>query len=473
MSSEPLSTEPLSTEPRTEAAASEKSASNKFGRNKFGRTTIIIITAGSIIASITLGVRATMGLYIEPIEDALGVSTATLGLTFALQNLVWGLGQPIAGALADRFGSVRVLIAGAGIYAAGLIVMANATGAFTLHLGGGVIVGFGLAAASFTVVLASIGRLVDEKHRSTALGLVTACGSIGHFLLVPIAGLLIDAVNWSNTLVVMAIITVAIVLVVRPLRSRSYQPPAKPADTGLIGTGPAGLGPQAGNAQALADAAQAANGQTPAPPPTLRQTLKVASGHRSYLMLNAAFFACGFHVTFIALHLPKHLTDEGQTDSLATLALASIGLFNVIGAFSAGALGAKRDNSKLLSVIYASRAAAIGIFLLLPSNTVTVLLFGVALGLLWLATVPLTSAIVLSQFGPTHAGTLFGLVFWSHQVGAFVGAYGAGIARDATGSYTLWWWVCIAVALMAATLHLRISDAPVEMEPEQSQPIAS
>ena len=405
------------------------------------RRFLIIVITGSIVASITLGVRATMGLYIEPIEETLAVSTATLGFTFALQNLMWGLGQPIAGALADRFGTARVLIIGAGIYATGLLVMANATGAFTLHLGGGVIVGFGLAAASFTVVLAAVARLVDEEKRSKALGITTACGSLGHFLLVPIAGLLIDAFSWESTLMVLAVVTTAIVLVVRPLRSRSADltRPARPD----------------------ASAGPAAVSSAP-PPETLRQALKVAAGHRSYLMLNAAFFACGFHVTFIALHLPKHLTDEGQSDSIATLALAFIGLFNVLGALSAGWLGATRDKSKLLTVIYTGRAVAIVIFLLLPSNAVTVVAFSIALGVLWLATVPLTSSIVLSQFGPTHAGTLFGLVFWSHQVGAFVGALGGGISRDATGSYTLWWWVCIAVAMMAAMLHLRISDAPVE-----------
>ncbi len=386
-----------------------------------------------------------MGLYIEPIEETLGVSTATLGFTFALQNLMWGLGQPLAGGLADRFGTVRVLIAGAGIYTAGLLVMANASSGFGLHLGGGVIVGFGLAAASFTVVLAAIGRLVDEQRRSKALGVVTACGSLGHFLLVPLAGLLIDAFSWQTTLLVMAIATASIVLVVRPLRSkpttqRSVDPTANGTDSLPNSTSvPAQL------PQALA----------------LRDVLRLASRHRSYLMINAAFFACGFHVTFVALHLPKHLADEGQSESLATLALALIGLFNVIGAFTAGWVGATRNKSKVLTVVYTGRALAIASFLLLPSNTVTVLAFSIALGLLWLATVPLTSGIVLSQFGPTHAGTLFGLVFWSHQVGAFMGAYGGGIARDALGSYTLWWWVCIAVALMAATLHLRISDAPV------------
>ncbi len=426
-------------DPAVSMEATSPAVPNSTGPNNTRRNVFIIVLVGSIIASISLGVRATMGLYVEPIEETLGVSTATLGFTFALQNLMWGLGQPLAGGLADRFGTVRVLIVGAGIYATGLLVMANASTGFGLHLGGGVIVGFGLAAASFTVVLAAIGQLVDEERRSKALGIVTACGSLGHFILVPLTGLLIDALSWETALLLMAAVVVSIVLVARPLRSR---PDAHR------------LGKQAVNGT------QALNPLQPEAP-ALRDVLRLASRHRSYLMINAAFFACGFHVTFVALHLPKHLTDEGQSDGLATLALALIGLFNVIGAFGAGWLGATRNKSKVLTIVYMGRALTIASFMLLPSNTMTVLGFSVALGLLWLATVPLTSGIVLNQFGPTHIGTLFGLVFWSHQVGAFVGAYGGGIVRDALGSYTLWWWASIAVALMAATLHLIISDAPV------------
>lgn len=395
-----------------------------------------IIIAGSIITAISLGVRATMGLFTDEIDMALGVGVDTFGLTIAVQNLVWGLSQPLVGTVADRFGSGRVLMVGAAVYAVGLLIMANADGAAGLYAGGGLIVGLGMSAASFAVVLSSIGKLVEPDRRSMALGITTAFGSFGHFLLVPITRVLIDLLGWRGSLIILAAVTMVIAAVVRPLRTGSRIAAADGADA-----------PQ--------------TDRTDPDQESLGQLTGRALRHRDYLLVNAAFFVCGFHVTFIGVHLPKSLADAGYGTSVATWSLALIGLFNILGAFSAGLLGVRFNTSRLLSIIYITRAVAFAGLLLLPVTPVVALGFGALLGVVWLASVPLTSSIVLGQFGVRSAGTLFGFVFLSHQVGAFLGSWGAGAVRELTGSYDLWWWLAAALGVMAAVIHLSISDEPV------------
>ncbi len=390
-----------------------------------------VLVAGSIVTAATLGVRATMGLFPDEIDATLGVGIDTVGLTVALQNLIWGLGQPIAGAIADRFGAVRVLFVGAVTYAAGLLVMATASGPAGLYPGGGLVTGLGMSAASFAVVLAAMGKLMDPQRRTLALGIATAFGSFGHFLLVPLTGVLIGSLGWRTALAVLAMVAVSIVAVIRPLRT----PPS---------------GPHSGSD---ADTIEAARHDEP-----LRAVLARAARHRDYVILNAAFFVCGFHVTFIGVHLPKSLTDAGHSARIATLSWALIGLFNIVGAFAAGVLGSRIDKSRLLSIIYVCRAAAFVGLLLLPATPLVALGFGAVVGLVWLASVPLTSGIVLGQFGVRNAGTLFGFVFLCHQFGAFAGSYGAGLLREATGSYDLWWWLAALLGVVAAVLHLSISD---------------
>ena len=402
---------------------------------------VTIVVAGSIITAVSLGVRATMGLFTDAIDVSLGVGVDTFGLTIALQNLVWGLSQPLAGAIADRFGAGRVLIVGAAVYAGGLLVMATADGATGLHTGGGLIVGLGMSAASFAVVLSSIGKLVEPNQRSMALGIATAFGSFGHFLLVPLTRVFIDLLGWRGSMVVLAAVTMTIAAVVRPLRTGTRIAGAPDAET----AGPDSAG-------------------TPTSAPdheSLGQVTGRALRHRDYLLVNAAFFVCGFHVTFIGVHLPKSLTDAGYATSIATWSLALIGLFNIFGAFSAGVLGVRFNKSRLLSIIYITRAVAFVGLVVLPVTPAVALGFGALLGVVWLASVPLTSGIVLGQFGLRNAGTLFGFVFLSHQLGAFAGAYGGGWVREATGSYDLWWWLAAILSIGAAAIHFAISERPV------------
>ena len=390
---------------------------------------LVVLIAGSVTTALALGARSTMGIFLDPVSDGLGLGTGSFALMVAVQNLIWGIGQPVAGALADRFGTRRVLVIGAVIYAAGLLVLAEATGPMGLHVGGGVLMGVGMAAASFSVVLAAIGRLVDESRRSFALGVATAAGSVGQFTLIPLARILIESTSWETAMLVIAGLTALIVVFCVPLRD--------PEETG--------------------DNPEVEMGEEE----TLREVFARASRNRSYLFLNAGFFVCGFHVTFIGVHLPKHLEDIGQSTGVAAAALSVIGLFNIAGSLAAGSLGQRYSKAFLLSLLYGVRGLVILGFILLPQNSSMTIVFGCLMGLLWLSTIPLTSGIVMSQFGTKHSGTLFGVVFLSHQIGGFIGSWGAGIVRDTTGSYMGWWWTAVVLGIFGALIHLFIDEGPV------------
>ena len=385
-------------------------------------TFVVVLVAGSAIMAIALGIRASMGVFLAPITDDLAMGTGTFALAMAIQNLVWGVGQPVAGALADRHGTRRVLVAGTIFYMLGMVVMAGSGSAAELHLSG-FLSGVGMAGASFTVVLAAVGRLAPEERRSMALGIATSVGSVGQFLFVPLASVAINAAGWRTALLLGAVVVAAVVVICVPLRVE-----------------PSGGGSFDGEPLAVA--------------------LRRAAGHRSYVLLVVGFFVCGFHVSFIGVHLPKYLDDVGQSAAVGAMALALIGLFNVVGSLGAGALGATHSRTRLLALIYGLRAVVITAFVLLPVGGPVSLAFGAAMGLLWLSTVPLTSGVVMAQFGVVHAGTLFGIAFLSHQVGAFVGIAGGGWVRDATGSYEAWWWVQVALGVVGAILHLVIDDSP-------------
>jgi MFS family permease len=387
------------------------------------RTTTAIIVAGCLIALITFGVRTTLGLFTEPLSVFRGWDRETFALAIAIQNLLWGAGQPFAGAIADRYGPGRVLAAGGIVYTAGVALMAASTTGAALSITGGVLIGLGLSGGSFTIVLAAFARLVPPDQRSWALGLGTAAGSLGQFLFAPLGQAFITGYGPVTALVLLSGFVALVPLLA----------------TALTGRG---------------DEAELAV----EPETSAREAIRAALAHPSYVLLTCGFFVCGFHIAFISTHLPPYLTDLGFSGGLAAWSLALIGLFNVIGAYSAGVLGGFQSKRLLLSGIYLARAAIFALFLAVPTTPLVVLVFAAAMGLLWLSTVPPTSGLVAVMFGTRHVGMLFGVVFLSHQVGAFIGAWLGGVVYEATGAYDLMWWLSIALGVAAAVVHLPISE---------------
>ncbi len=383
----------------------------------------LIIAMGSLISLLGFGVRANFGLFLAPMSADLGWGRETFALAMAIQNLMWGVGQPVAGMLADRFGTARVLAIGGLFYALGIYGMAHASSPTMFHLTGGMLVGMGLAGSSFALVLAALGRIVPEKHRALALGLGTAAGSMGQFLLVPLGQAFISAYGWSTALVLLALIVTLIIPLSAAMR---------------------------GSAQSDPDAKKQSMGQA----------ITEARRHSGYLYLMAGFFVCGFHIAFIGVHLPAFITDQGLSAQIGAQALAILGLFNIFGAIMAGVLGNRYQKKNLLSLIYLFRAVVITLFILLPMSQTTVYLFSAAIGLTWLSTVPLTSGIVAQVFGPRYMATLFGFVFFSHQIGSFLGVWLGGLLFDQFGSYDVVWWLGVALGLFAALIHLPINERP-------------
>lgn len=369
-------------------------------------------------------------MFVEPVTQTLGSGRETFGLMVAVQSIVWGLAQPVAGAISDRWGAARTLAGGGVLYVAALALMAQSTSAATLILSGGFLTGVAIGAASFSVVLSSVGRMVSAERRSVVLGSVSALGSLGQFAMVPIGRALLDRVTWQSTLLVFAAVAASVIVFTPAFRGRASDfPSTNEADTSASRT--------------------------------LRQELVRASRVPSYWLLCGGFLVCGFHVTFIGTYLVDYTEDLGVSDSTGAWALAFIGLFNVIGSFTAGLLGQRFSYTKLLAGIYGLRAVFIAVFILTPVTGGTTLIFGATIGLLWLATVPLTSAIVTQQFGTTHSGALFGLVFLFHQFGAFFGAWLGGRLADSTGSYEVVWWIAVGLGVMAMVFHLLLDERPV------------
>ena len=391
------------------------------------RTPAVIIACGCLMAILTFGPRSVFGFFLQPMSQELGWGRDVFALAVAIQNLLWGAALPFAGAVADRYGSLFALSVGGAIYAAGLALMAAASTPGMLHLSAGVLVGFGLAGASFTIVLAAFGKLLPEKMRTFAFGIGTAAGSFGQFLFSPLAVALLNSVGWKQTLLIFAVL----VLLVVPL-SLAVATPAMDMSVGATKK------------------------------QSFREALGEAFGHQSYVLLVLGFFTCGFHIAFITVHLPPYLVDRGLDISWGGWVLAFIGLFNILGAISAGLLGSRLPKRYLLSVIYFLRAVAITGFVLAPVSPASALLFGAAMGVLWLSTVPLTSALVALMFGTRFMATLFGFVFFSHQVGAFLGVWLGGVLYERTGSYDAVWWLGVALGIFAALVHLPIRERPVE-----------
>jgi predicted MFS family arabinose efflux permease len=386
----------------------------------------LVVACGAIIVTLAMGVRQAFGLFMRPIGADLEVGRDVFGLAIAIQHLLFGLVQPFVGALADRYGAGRILAGGALLYAAGLALAAVTTSAIGLHLSFGLMVGLALAATTFVVVLGAVGRVVPPERRTLAFGLTTAGGSLGQFLVVPGAQALLTELGWRTALVVLAGVVSLVVAL-------SIGLAGKPADTS-----------DAGPAQSLSAA------------------LSEAGRHRGYWLLNGGFFVCGFHIAFIATHLPAYFTDNGLDASVGAMSLALVGLFNIFGSYLFGSWGDRWRKKYLLSGIYFARAVLIALFIALPLSTTTALAFAAGIGFLWLGTVPLTSGLVGQIFGVRYLSTLYGVVFLSHQVGSFFGAWAAGYAYDLMGNYDFAWSASIALGVIAAALHLPIRDSAVE-----------
>ncbi len=390
------------------------------------RKPALIIGFGCLISLMSFGPRSSLGFFLTPMSVAHQWGRDVFAFALALQNLLWGIGQPVAGMIADRYGTGRVCCAGGMMFAAGLALMAHAGSATMLDLSAGVLIGFGLSGTSFMVVLAAFGKLLPPQWRSLAFGLGTAAGSFGQFLYSPLSVELMDSFGWQQTLTIFAATTLAVLPLSIALVSPKQADPAREAT-----------------------------------PQSLRQALSEAFAHRSYVMLVLGFFTCGFQLAFITVHLPAYLADRGLSAAVGGWTLAAIGLCNIIGSVGSGWLCDLMPRRYLLSVIYTTRAAAILAFITFPVTPVTCIAFGATIGIVWLSAVPPTNGIIALMFGTRWLATLAGFAFLSHQVGGFLGAWLGGLVFDRTGSYGPVWWLSILLGVLSALINMPIVEKPV------------
>jgi len=396
------------------------------------QTPLLVLIAGCAIAMIGFGARSTLGLFLEPMTEARSWSRETFGFALALQNLFWGLGLPLAGALADKYGSTRVITFGAIVYAIGLYGMSLSHTPLMLNVFAGVLSGTGIAFSAFTLALAAMVRVVGANKRAMVLGLGTAAGSLGQVVFSPVTQGFIKAFEWSATLTGLALV----VLFLIPL---------------------AFVLPFSNKAESAAQVSEANQ--------SLKQAVSEALSHKGYVLLTTGFFVCGFHVAFITVHFPAYVKDIGLDSSIGAYSLALIGLFNIFGSFGAGYVGQRFSMKLSLSTIYFARACVILALIVLPKTPVVILLFAAIMGILWLSTVPLTTGIIAQVFGVQYMATLFGIVFLSHQIGSFIGVWLGGVLYDRTGSYDGMWWAGVVFGLLAALVHLPINEKPLARIP--------
>jgi predicted MFS family arabinose efflux permease len=383
---------------------------------------IVLISAATLL-TISVGIRQGLGLFLKPISLELGVGREVFAFAMALQNLLWGLGAPFAGGIADKYGTGRTLAVSALFYASGLYAIAISTGGGGLVLGSSLL-GLGLSGLGFSVALGAVSRAAPPEKRSMALGICAAGGSFGQFAMVPYGEYFLSSLGWSSALMVLAATSLLMV----------------PLSAGVAGQ------------QASADAQSKQS---------LMAALKEAAGHRGFQLLTAGFFVCGFQVVFVAVHLPAYLADRGIESWVGAWCLALVGLFNIIGSYAAGVLGGRFRKKYLLALIYLGRSLVFLVFVLMPLTNASALIFASALGLLWLSTIPLTSGLIAQVFGATYMSMLYGVVFVSHQIGSFFGAWLGGYVFDAFGSYDAMWGLSIALGFIAAALHYPIADRPM------------
>lgn len=387
----------------------------------------LIIAAGCIIAGVTFGPRATMGFFVIPMTMENGWDREIFALAIAIQNLMWGVGQPFAGMIADKYGTARVLTGGTVLYALGLVLMAESTNPVTLQFTGGVLIGLGISGSAFLMVLAAFARLLPDHMRAIGYGFGTAAGSGGQFIFAPLGQGFIQGYGWHTALLLMAAMLVVVPLLAVVLKGKPEPVPVTTTEKDQ----------------------------------SIPEALHEAFRHRSYQLLVMGFFVCGFQVAFITVHLPPYLNDIGIPAIYGGYAIGLIGLFNIFGSITSGVLTNRMPRRFLLAFIYLARAAVVVVFLLVPPSIPSVLIFSAAIGFLWLSTVPPTQQLVAVMFGTRYLATLFGFVFFSHQLGSFVGIWLGGFLYDRTGSYDGVWWLSVVLGVMAAIVHLPIVERQV------------
>ncbi|MFW1946847.1 MFS transporter [Acinetobacter bereziniae] len=397
---------------------------------RFSKPLIYMLIGSAFILALSLGVRHGFGLYLVPMSHEFNWSHQVFSLAIAMQNLLWGAVQPFTGALADKYGSKKVVAVGGVLYTIGLLLMSVSSNALLLDLSVGLIIGLALSATSFSVLLSAVGRAAHPSKRSMAMGIASAAGSFGQFIMLPTTLLLIKNFGWSSALVITAVLVVLIIPLAWMLKAPMYTPP-----------------------NAVKQALK--------PSLTFKQILNIAFHHKPFLWLAFGFLVCGFQVVFLGIHLPGYLIDHGFDASTGTVFLALVGLFNIVGTYAAGWLGDKYSKPHLLMGLYGLRGITIIAFLMLPLSIWTVYAFGIIMGILWLSTVPLTNGIVANMFGVKYLTMLSGIVFFTHQVGSFFGGWLGGLNHDITGNYNIIWGCSIALSLFGVIVHFFVNEESV------------
>lgn len=398
--------------------------------SRFSRPLIYMLIGSAIILALSLGIRHAFGLYLVPMSHEFGWGHNVFSLAIAMQNLIWGAVQPITGAFADKYGSKVVVAVGGALYSIGLLLMAVSSTGALLNFSAGLILGLALSATSFPVLLSAVGRAAHPDKRSMAMGIASAAGSFGQFIMLPSTLLLLQSIGWSAALAVSAVLAALIVPLAWMLKAPMYVAPS-------------------------------ANSAQNKPSLSFKDVLVIAKNHNPFWFLALGFFVCGFQVVFIGIHLPGYLIDHGYSAATGTIFLALVGLFNIVGTYSAGWLGGKFSKPHLLMWLYGLRGITIIGFLTLPLSLWTIYAFGVIMGLLWLSTVPLTNGIVANMFGVKYLTTLSGIVFFTHQIGSFFGGWLGGLNHDIAGNYNMIWAGSIVLSVFGVLVHLFVTEEHV------------